>query len=154
MSLYAVEQWQEVPCPLDAVFAFFADASNLEFLTPPLLHFQILTPQPIAMRLGAIITYRLRLYGIPLRWRTVIADWQPGKRFIDVQVAGPYRSWRHLHEFQATPLGTRIHDQVTYGLPFGPLGSFLGRPLVRRTLQQIFAYRQQIVAERFGRLRG
>jgi len=150
MSVYTLERWQEVPRPLDEVFAFFADAGNLEAITPPLLRFRVLTPQPITMGSGTIITYRLHLYGIPLRWRTVIADWSPGGRFIDVQVRGPYRSWRHLHEFQATPQGTRIHDYVTYRLPFGRLGALFGLPLVRRSLRTIFDYRQRVIAERFG----
>jgi ligand-binding SRPBCC domain-containing protein len=150
MSAYILERWQEVPRPLDEVFAFFADAGNLEAITPPLLRFRVLTPQPITMRAGVVITYQLHLYGMPLRWRTVIADWRPGERFIDVQMRGPYRSWRHLHEFQATPVGTRIHDYVTYRLPFGQLGALFGSPLVRRSLQAIFDYRQQVIAQRFG----
>jgi ligand-binding SRPBCC domain-containing protein len=150
VNTYTLDRWQEVPCALDTVFAFFADAANLEAITPPFLHFHVLTPQPIAMRAGTVITYQLRLYGIPLRWRTVIADWRPGERFVDIQVRGPYRSWRHVHEFTATPRGTSIHDHVTYRLPFGLLGRILGLPLVRRLLRHIFDYRQQVIARRFA----
>jgi ligand-binding SRPBCC domain-containing protein len=128
--------------PLDRVFDFFSDAGNLEAITPPELRFEILTPRPIALHRDARIDYRLRLYGIPFRWRTRISVWEPGRRFVDEQESGPFRLWIHEHRFEApTPSSTRIRDEVRYALPFEPLGHLV-HPLVRAKLDHIFAYRE------------
>ncbi len=143
------EQW--VPRPLDEVFLFFSDAGNLETLTPDWMRFHILTPQPIKIATGTTIDYQLRWHGIPLRWRTEIAVWEPPDCFVDVQLKGPYRLWRHTHLFQASAGGTRIVDTVQYRLPFGILGRLVHTVSVQRNLEDIFSYRRRKIAELFGR---
>ena len=146
---YVLKQQQVVPRPLDEVFAFFANPANLQTLTPESLHFQITTPQPIEMRAGTIIDYRLRLFGIPFSWRTLIESFEPMRRFVDVQAKGPYRSWRHTHEFAAVPDGTHVRDTVNYELPLGPLGGLAHGLFVRRSLTKIFDYRQGRMTQLF-----
>lgn len=138
-----------LPRPLHEVFAFFSDVHNLERITPPWLNFSILT-RDVALRDGALIDYRIRLRGLPMRWRTRIALWEPPHRFVDEQLRGPYRLWHHTHEFTAVAGGTRMVDTVRYALPLGPLGSLAHRLFVRRDLERIFAYRR----ERFERFLG
>jgi ligand-binding SRPBCC domain-containing protein len=149
--VYVLEREVSLPVPREQVFPFFADARNLERLTPPALRFQILTPGTIEMRAGAIIDYRLRLSGLPFRWRTVIETWEPPVRFVDVQQKGPYSVWRHTHTFEATPEGTRMRDRVEYALPFGPLGALAHRLFVARQLEQVFTFRARVVKELFSR---
>ncbi len=127
--------------PIEEVYAFFADAGNLERVTPPELRFRILTQLPIEMRVGALIEYRLALFGVAFGWRTEISCWEPPHRFIDRQLAGPYRQWIHSHEFTPERGGTRMRDTVEYVLPLGPLG-LLALPLIRRQLKRIFDYRE------------
>jgi ligand-binding SRPBCC domain-containing protein len=130
----------------DEVFPFFADARNLEAVTPPWLGFRVVTPGPISMAAGALIEYRLRLHGVPLRWRTTIAVWDPPRRFVDVQLSGPYRMWHHTHYFSRAPDGgTVMRDTVRYALPFGPLGALAHRLLVQRDLDRIFDFRRDAV---------
>ena len=131
-----------LPVARARVFAFFADAANLEAITPPELRFRITTPLPIAMGRGALIDYRLNLHGVPFRWRTRIAVWEPPDRFVDLQERGPYALWEHTHSFSDAGDGcTLVHDRVRYRLPLGPLGEIV-LPLVRRDLTRIFGYRE------------
>jgi hypothetical protein len=156
MASYRLERVQQVPRPLPEVFDFFADAGNLEELTPASLHFQILTPGPIAMHAGTLIDYRLTLLGVPFRWRTRIETFDPpapgatSASFSDIQLTGPYARWHHRHDFRAVSGGTEIRDVVDYALPLGPLGALAHALVVRRQLDAIFAYRRERCAARFA----
>jgi len=140
---------------IDAVpekaFAFFADALNLQRITPPWLGFRVLTPPPITMAPGARIEYRLRLHGLPLRWLTEITVWEPPAGFVDVQVRGPYRLWHHTHSFVPEGDGVCARDVIRYALPMRALGDLAHAAFVRRELARIFDYRQQAVASILGR---
>ena len=143
---YRLARSQYLDRPLAKTFGFFADARNLERITPGFLNFQIDGPAAEEIRPGTVIDYRLRLYGLPLKWRTVIEVFEPPRRFIDVQVRGPYRLWRHTHEFAAEGRGTRMTDTVEYQMPLGPLGAAARALFVRRTLDKIFDYRRDHIA--------
>jgi ligand-binding SRPBCC domain-containing protein len=138
-----------VPRPRDETFAFFADAGNLERLTPPQLRFAIKTPVPIVMAPGTRIDYQLRLFGIPFTWRTLISTWQPGRVFVDEQLRGPYAQWIHTHRFFDAPGGTRVTDEVRYRLPFFPLGE-VGYPFVKAQVRRIFQFRAEKLRELLG----
>ncbi|HET7904187.1 MAG TPA: SRPBCC family protein [Candidatus Eisenbacteria bacterium] len=136
-----------LPRPVEEVFPFFADARNLEELTPPFLRFQVLTPPPISMAAGTRIDYRLRLHGIPIRWQSEITAWEPMRMFVDEQRRGPYRAWIHTHRFTAKDGGTLVEDEVRYDVPGGALVYAL---FVRNDVARIFAYREAKLRARFG----
>jgi ligand-binding SRPBCC domain-containing protein len=144
---HILERQQIIECPLDEVFAFFADAANLQAITPQWLNFEILTPLPMEMNTGALIEYRIRLLGIPMRWKTLIESWQPKSHFVDVQRRGPYALWHHTHTFQETDRGVLMTDRVRYRLPFGPFGRLARKLFVARWLDQIFEYRRKRIVE-------
>ena len=142
--------------PLAEVFAFFADARNLEVLTPEWLRFQVITQPPPAMAAGTRIDYRLRLRGMPVRWQSEITAWEPPFRFVDEQRRGPYRVWIHEHRFavERQPGGGEVvvaGDKVDYAVPGGRL---VNRLLVAADLRRIFAYRRERLYERFGAAEG
>ena len=149
-TTYHLERSQVVHQAIEQVFTFFADAENLELITPPFLHFRILTPPPIQMRPGTLIDYHLRLFHIPICWRTRIESFEPRQHFTDVQIAGPYRRWHHLHEFSVVQEGTLVRDTIDYELPLGPLGVLAHTLVVQRLLRQIFDYRRQRVSGLLG----
>ena len=139
----------ELPLARERVFPFFADADNLQKITPPELQFRIVTPPPIAMAQGTLIRYQLRLMGVPFEWLTRITVWNPPVEFVDEQVKGPYRKWVHQHLFVETSFGTRMHDAVTYELPMFPIGE-LAAPLVHLQLRRIFSYRARALERLLG----
>jgi len=147
-----LERVQRIEQPLERTFEFFADAGNLEAITPPWLGFRIVTPRPVEMGPGALIEYRLKLHGIPVRWRTRIEAWEPPRRFVDAQLSGPYALWHHTHTFEADgDDATLMRDRVRYRIGFGPLGSLALALFVRRDLDRIFDFRQEAIAGLIGR---
>ncbi len=148
MRIHVLHREQLLPGTPEEVFPFFADAANLEAITPPLLRFSIVTPGDIEMRVGTLIQYRLKLHGLPISWLTSIQRWDPPYAFVDQQIKGPYALWHHTHTFVDDGAGgTRMTDTVRYALPLSPL-SEIAMPLVRRDLATIFDYRRDEVARR------
>jgi ligand-binding SRPBCC domain-containing protein len=142
---FQTELW--LPRPREEVFAFFADAANLDAITPPWVHFHTVTPAPIEMRPGTLIDHKLRIHGVPIRWRSRITVWEPPARFVDEQVRGPYRLWRHEHVFEERDAGTLVRDRVQYAVPF----DFVVHELfVRRDVEKIFAHRTETLRQRFA----
>ena len=136
---------QTLALPRERVFPFFADAGNLARITPAEMGFEITSAQPIGMRVGALIDYRIRIWRVPLRWKTVISRWDPPNEFVDEQLEGPYAEWIHLHRFSdAGNGGTLMEDEVRFRLPFGILGAVVA-PVVHWQLRRIFEYRHQAV---------
>ena len=142
---FQCEVW--LPLPPDNVFRFFGEAANLNAITPSWLDFRIVSPQPIEMRAGTLIDYRLRVRGLPLRWRTLIKEWDPPYRFVDEQLRGPYRQWIHTHTFESRDGGTLVRDAVKYVVPL----DFILHPLVvRPDIEKIFAFRTKALQRTFG----
>ncbi|MEE2830276.1 MAG: SRPBCC family protein [Myxococcota bacterium] len=146
---YRMVQSQFLPRPRSLVWEFFANAENLERITPDFLGFEILTPCPIDMARGTLIDYRLALFGLPMKWRTEIIVFDPPVQFVDVQLEGPYALWHHSHRFEEAEGGTRMIDQVDYRPPLGVLGGLANKLFVQRTLRRIFRYRNQQVHSLF-----
>ena len=143
-----MSQWLNQP--REELFRFFADAYNLEKITPSLLNFKVVTPGPISMAPGTLIDYKLRVRGVPIRWRTLIEKWEPCEMFTDEQLKGPYKRWHHTHTFVEENGGTRCNDVVEYAPPGGPLAPLINRLVVQRDVEKIFAYRAKVLNEMFG----
>ncbi len=146
MRTFELTSESMLPRPPAEVFPFFADARNLERLTPSWLRFAVLTPGTIEMRPGATIDYRLRLRGVPIRWRSEITAWEPPFRFVDEQRRGPYRLWVHEHRFEEREERTLASDHVRYAVWGGPM---VDRLLVRPDLERVFRYRRTVLREIF-----
>ncbi|UCG51449.1 MAG: SRPBCC family protein [Candidatus Latescibacterota bacterium] len=140
MKVYFFESEVWLPRPVESVFPFFAEARNLQSITPPWLDFRVVTPGEIELKRGAIIDYKLRVHGIPIRWQSEITIWEPPWRFVDEQRRGPYRMWVHEHRFEEKDGGTLVTDEVKYAVPGGAL---INRLFVARDVQKIFRYRTQ-----------
>ncbi|MBI1338453.1 MAG: CDP-paratose 2-epimerase [Phycisphaera sp.] len=146
-KVYTLVREQFLPRKVEDLFPFFADAYNLETLTPAWMHFKVLTPKPIEMKAGTLIDYKLRVRWLPLRWRTLIRAWEPPVRFVDEMLKGPYRQWVHEHTFTPVEGGTLCRDKVEYAVPGGEL---IHQLLVKRDVERIFDYREKKMEELFG----
>lgn len=149
MKVHVLERSQRLPGSPEDVFGFFSDACNLEEITPPFLDFEVVTLQPIQMKVGTLIEYRLRVHGVRLSWLTRIDVWEPGVRFVDRQLKGPYRLWHHTHHFEPDGESTLMRDVVRYALPLGPLGEMARKVVVQGDLDRIFDFRQAEISRRF-----
>jgi len=137
-----------LPGTPEEIFPFFSDAGNLQVITPPWMNFRVVTPTPIEMKVGTLIDYRLKVHGIPIRWRSEITEWDPPYSFVDQQLKGPYKLWHHRHTFKADGNETICGDDVDYAVPGGACTHAL---FVKRDLEKIFNFRQQKLAELFPR---
>lgn len=147
MAEYILTRNLTLDLPVEKVFEFFADAENLERITPPELNFRIITQQPFELKKGSLIDYKLKLRGFPITWQTVISEWNPPYAFTDEALKSPYKQWIHRHIFtENKDGGTDIEDEVRYRLPLEPFGDLMHR-FIRRELDYIFDYRQKSVAE-------
>jgi ligand-binding SRPBCC domain-containing protein len=149
MTPHVLERKQTVDRPLEEVFSFFQAPENLARITPPRLGFRILAPEPVRMKEGAVIDYVIRLFGVPVHWRTLITKYDPPRCFVDEQIKGPYAFWHHTHAFRDLGSATEMTDTVRYLLPLGPVGRVGHALLVRRQLDGIFDYRARIIADLF-----
>jgi ligand-binding SRPBCC domain-containing protein len=147
MKTYSLRREIVVARPIDEVFAFFERPENLAKITPPSLGFHILTPSPINMGVGTLIDYTIKVLGLRRHWTTLIAEYDPPRRFVDVQLKGPYTFWHHTHLFEPVGDGTRITDVVRYVVPFGFLGQLANALVIRRQLSHIFAFRAEVLAK-------
>ncbi len=139
--------YQYVNAPIEKVFPFFAEAQNLESITPKILQFKINKMSTDHIQLNTKFDYSLKIHGVPVKWKTLISDWQPGIQFVDEQLSGPYHKWHHTHQFVKMGVGTLLIDRVIYKLPFGYLGNFVAGAFVQSDVDQIFKYRREIMAE-------
>jgi len=140
MHTYLLEREQWLWRPLEEVFQFFSRPENLQAITPDWLDFKMVET-PAQLRPGALIQYRLRWHGLPIRWTTEISEWNPPHGFVDRALKGPYALWNHEHLFSERNGGTTMRDRVTYALPFGPIGRLAHRLSVRRDVESIFDFR-------------
>jgi len=150
MKTYFFKQETHIPQPLESVFHFFGNAENLNRLTPPHLDFEILTPLPIQMAKGTLIDYQLKIYKIPVKWKTEIIAWKPPHRFIDSQLKGPYRKWIHEHKFEAVGNETKMTDTVEYAIPGWIFSNIINNIFVKKDILKIFKFREEKLITIFG----
>lgn len=149
MKKYLFKNELVINKPINTVFSFFSRAENLNTITPPWLNFKILTPEPIMMKAGTLIEYRLRIHRFPASWKSEITEWNPPYKFTDSQIKGPYRLWVHEHIFNEEAGGTRIIDRVQYAVPGWFLAPIIHELVVRNDIQTIFNYRNRKLFEIF-----
>ena len=147
MACQCFEATQYLKLPLSKVFDFFSDPYNLEKITPPLLKFKIESSSTEKVEKGTIISYRLKIRGVPAGWLTLIAEWEQDSHFVDLQLKGPYKIWHHTHRFEKAPGGTMMYDRVFYQVPLGALGQQLAGAFIRRDVGKIFSYRREVIAD-------
>jgi ligand-binding SRPBCC domain-containing protein len=154
IKIHKLQRSQFVPRPRDEVFEFFSNPKNLEKLTPKELSFQILTPGFIPMHVGTVIDYSISLFGLPMRWTSLITRFKESHYFVDLQMRGPYAYWHHLHRFEVVPEGTLIEDEVHYQMPHGFLGEFIHQCYVKKQLEALFDHRERVMKNCFAKKNG
>ena len=153
MRIHTLRREQELDGTPDEVFPFFADALNLEAITPPLLRFRVVTPGPIEMRAGTLIQYRLRLRGVPVAWKTLIQDWTPEPALRRHAALRALRALApHAH---VRPAPGRAHaddrHRALRDRASGRSATLAHRVLVRRDVEAIFDYRREAIVPLLAR---
>ncbi len=138
-----------VPGTLESVFEFFNRPENLERLTPETLKFTMLTPSPVSMHNGAVFDYTIGLMGLPMRWTSVITNYDPPHHFVDIQLKGPYAYWHHKHSFHTRGDEVEVTDEIHYEIGYSWVGSLLLRPVIQRQLNAIFSFRARKIEALF-----
>lgn len=146
MKVFTLRCQMQAPVSMRDAFAVFEDPRNLAKITPPWLNFQLLNPEE-PMAKGALLNYRFRWMNVPLRWKTVISEYEAPFFFTDEMVSGPYSLWIHKHRFHPTEEGTLVTDEVDYALPLGVIGALTNKFVVANHLKEIFRYRQMSLNE-------
>lgn len=146
MKYYKLVKSQFIDTPINEVFSFFEKPENLQEITPPYLNFKIITPSPIKMEEGQVISYKIKLRGIPLTWKSLISLYDPPNSFIDEQIRGPYAIWHHTHTFKEEDGGTMIEDEVKYAIPFSIIGRICNHLFIKNDLNKIFQYRKEKIS--------
>jgi ligand-binding SRPBCC domain-containing protein len=136
----------------ETLWGFVAAPKNLNGITPPELHFRIMSDVPDSIFDGLMIDYEISLPFIGRRkWVTEIKHIHEGVSFVDEQRYGPYGFWYHFHELVDAGQGvTRMRDEVHYRVPFGVLGSVVAGAQVKARVESIFDYRARKMIEIFG----
>lgn len=142
----------KVAASLEACWKFFSTAGNLPRITPPWLRFTIDMPSMPVIEKGTILNYTIRWSGLRIRWQTLITEWEPMTRFVDLQQRGPYALWHHEHCFERMEDGVLCSDRVLYRIPFGPVGRLMQRLSIRRQLIEIFTYRRAVIGLALGKV--
>lgn len=151
--MYQVEDRVVVPAPLEEVWHFFSNPSNLKELTPSEMQMQMLSEIPEAMYAGLVLRYRVApLFGIRLPWASEITVIEPKRYFVDRMLEGPFAQWHHEHHFYPVEGGTEMVDRVHYKMPLGLLGKLFHPLLVKQNVRQLFQYRREQIAAKFGKL--
>jgi len=153
MKVHTLEQEQRMPVSVEEAWEFFSSPRNLDAITPPDVGFRILRQAGEKMYDGQIIIYEIKVPpGIWVNWVTEIRAVKQGESFIDEQHSGPYKFWHHRHTFEKIEGGVLMRDEVNYALPFWPFSEIVHELYVKNKLREIFQYRKDVLARRFGTL--
>lgn len=131
----------------ERVFAFHERPDALRLLTPPWEPTRVLSAAP-DLRVGseALVETRV-LWLMRVRWVARHTLYDPPRMFEDVQVKGPFKSWRHRHIVEPHEKGSVLRDEVEYETPFGAAGRLAAPLLVEPRLRRLFDYRHRVTRE-------
>lgn len=148
-KVYSLKKVQVLPIDIQQAWDFFSTPSNLKLITPPSLGFNIISGHDEeSIYAGQLIEYTVKpVFGIPVYWMTEITQVELMKYFIDEQRYGPYSFWHHQHHFKKVDEGVEMTDIVHYKIPFWFFGDVANSLFVAKQLEEIFEYRQQVVAK-------
>lgn len=150
MALFQLKTTQVIPANIDVVWNFISSPRNLKEITPDYMGFDITSHPTDKMYPGQIIKYEVSpLLGIKMNWVTEITHVRNKRFFVDEQRMGPYKIWHHQHHLEETEEGVKMTDIVSYAPPFGILGKWLNRFVIRKKLNEIFEYRHKKIEEMF-----
>jgi len=137
-----IERRVTIASSIEDVFHFHDDTANLIKITPPSINVSIESIGTPGLGYQAILN--VKQFGLfSMRWHVKITEYEPPLLMTDVQISGPFKSWKQTRRFKSVPGGTELTDIVDYEPPFGWLGRIANSLLIRRQITQMFAYRQE-----------
>ncbi len=135
----------KINAPVETVFSWHEKEGAIARLTPPWAPLKLISRSGEGIQKGVRVTFRIRLFKIPMPWVAEHIDYKENSEFKDCQIKGPFSKWEHTHRF--TPDGdtdTIMEDRVEFRLPFG----FLSRPFygfAKKEFERMFSYRHRVL---------
>ncbi|MCG8552181.1 MAG: TIGR01777 family oxidoreductase [Desulfobacterales bacterium] len=135
----------KINAPVPALFAWHERDGAISRLTPPWAPLSLVARKGKGIDKGVEVTFKIKIFGIPMKWQARHIDYKENAMFRDCQIKGPFAFWEHSHLFheRSTDLSV-MEDQVRFQLPFGIFSlPFYG--YAKRELKRMFFYRHQVL---------
>ena len=145
MKTYKISSTITAKTTLKKAWDFIQNPENLNRITPPDMHFNIVSDVPDKIYNGLTIHYRVKIPFLGVtQWVSEIKHVIEHFQFVDEQRVGPYKIWYHQHQLKEVPGGVEIIDNVIYVLPYGIFGKMAHFFFVKHQLNRIFDYRNKL----------
>lgn len=97
------------------------------------------------IELGESVTWRAKHFGFFQELTAKITAFEKPDSFTDEMVSGAFKSFRHIHKFEAKYNGTEMTDIFSYVSPLGILGKLADYLFLKRYMENLLMNRNLVI---------